>query len=82
MVGGLGRATLVVQCGAAGSVVLAEVQPGVAGDVGGLLTGLGLAPASFWAVVGRIQEAARACRLDALAALAGEITYSFGGGDD
>lgn len=30
----------------------------------------------------RIQDAARACALDSLADLAGEITYSFGGGDD
>ena len=30
----------------------------------------------------RIQDAARACAVDSLADLAGEITYSFGGGDD
>ena len=40
MVGGLRGATLVVQCGATGSVILADSEPGIARNVAGLLTGL------------------------------------------
>ncbi len=58
MVGGLRGAALVVQRGAAGGVVLAHGQPGVARDIAGLLARLGDAAAGQVIHVGILQAAA------------------------
>ena len=58
MVGCLCRAALVVQCGTAGSVVLAQGQPGVTGNVPGLFSSLRDTAAGQVINVGLVQPAA------------------------